>query len=56
MTPEQALQLLDRVCGATNMPRQDHFNVQNAVQILAVAIEKSKKGPESEKEDDKPKD
>lgn len=38
MTPEQALNLLDRVCSKIPASREDHVNIQQAVTILAEAI------------------
>ncbi len=38
MEPDQALNLLDRVAGSVSLPRQDHANIQRAVQVLAKLI------------------
>ena len=38
MTPEQALKLLDQAGAAANGNRTDHYNIQEAVRILAEVI------------------
>jgi len=48
MTPDQALDLLDRAAGLASLPRQDHAAVIQAVQVLRQAIQP--------KEPDKPAD
>jgi len=45
MTPQQALQLLDNVIARMPLTREDHVRVQQAVQVLAKAIERP--APES---------
>lgn len=38
MTPDQALQILDRASALAAMPRQDHVAVQQALSVLAAAL------------------
>ena len=38
MTPDQALQILDRASALAAMPRQDHVAVHQALAVLAAAI------------------
>jgi len=38
MTPDQALQILDRASALAALPRQDHVAVQQALAVLAAAI------------------
>jgi hypothetical protein len=37
MTPEQALQILDRASALAALPRRDHVAVQQALAVLAEA-------------------
>lgn len=38
MTPDQALQILDRASSMAALPRQDHVAVQQALDVIAKAI------------------
>lgn len=39
MTPQQALAILDQAAALAPLPRQQHVLVQQALQVLAQAIE-----------------
>lgn len=45
MTPEQALQILDRASSMAALPRQDHVAVQKALDVIAKAIAPTKPAP-----------
>lgn len=38
MTPDQALQILDRASAMAALPRQDHVAVQQAIEVIRQAI------------------
>jgi len=38
MTPDQALQILDRASALAALPRQDHVAVQQALDVIRQAI------------------
>jgi DNA-binding phage protein len=43
MTPEQALQLLDKAAGMANVNRDAHLQIQQAYQVLLKAIQPKEK-------------
>lgn len=43
MTPEQALQILDRAVSLAPLSRQDHQQLISAIEVLSKLIEKDQK-------------
>jgi hypothetical protein len=48
MTPEQALQILDQAASKASLERAGHATVQQAIMILAKALEKEPEKTEDE--------
>lgn len=48
MNPENALALVDRVCGMVSLNRDDHIKVAQAIEILKQAITPPNQPPENE--------
>ena len=46
MTPEQAIEILDKIATLMRMNRSDHFNAQKAVETLKAFIKEEDKVPE----------
>lgn len=47
MNPENALALVDKVCGMASLNRDDHIRVAQAIDILKQAIQQPKNEPQS---------
>lgn len=63
MNPQDALNVLDRVCSSTKLSREEHVALQQAVMVLKMAItpkpenpKEENKKPEKAKEDSKEED